>query len=223
MSILQDQGQQNSLASNSLLPDRYVSKTGGVSLSMIEAYQQTQERSNNIYQHHGIPRSNINIRSIKSTNVSNALSPIDYSVEGNCIENLPPQENGSISQSASASRSNVGCGQAVSFTRTASQGAYIIPNPSALSCTRVPLATLQPSNRSYMMQNNKRPFQNTPSSLNDSYMEQDDPNESQNSQLFQLYSNVSDSRNSPSSSQITTSQPKTPATKRLKLRDSWSR
>ena len=190
---------------------------------MIEAYQQTQERSNNIYQHHGIPRSNINIRSIKSTNVSNALSALDYSVEGNCIENLPPQENGSISQSASASRSNVGCGQAVSFTRTASQGAYIIPNQTALSCTRVPLATLQPSNRSYMMQNNKRPFQKTPSNLNDSYMEQDDPNESQNSQLFQLYSNASDSRNSPSSSQITTSQPKTPATKRLKLRDSWSR
>ena len=63
----------------------------------------------------------------------------------------------------------------------------------------------------------------------DCHMELDEHNQSQSSQVFQLYSNVSKQnsqlpvRQSSSTSQITSTEVKPPAAKRLKLRESWSR
>jgi len=219
--------------------------SSGIPLSVLESLQQRAQlqKSNAVYHQQVISGANINVFTLKPTNCVNtsstSVSPAVYSVRGNSVENLPPPENNSVGQSASASRANVGCGQAVSFSRAVSQGAYIIPNPSTLSIgssvsSRVPLAPLQQSNRSYNMPQNKRTYENNCSGLNskkveDSYMEQDENNEAKNTNIFQLYSNISE-QGKPSTSiaalpcaQQSSTEIKPPAAKRLKLRESWSR
>ena len=201
---------------------------------MLESLQQRAQlqKSNAVYHQQVISGSNINVFTLKPTNRVNSAST--YSAE-----NLPPPENYSVGQSASASRANVGCGQAVSFSRAVSQGAYIIPNPSTLSIgssvsSRVPLAPLQQSNRSYNMPQIKRTHESNSGILkskksDDSSMEQDENNEAQNTNIFQLYSNISEQAkpSSPVASapctQRNSTEAKPPAAKRLKLRESWSR
>ena len=211
---------------------------------MIENSQQTTKRqSNNSFYHQQIVSgANINVLTIKSPNCGNTstLAPALYIERGSSVENFPPLENNSVSQSINASRSNIGCGKAVSFSRSASQGAYIIPNQSAILpdnrlSSRAPLATLQPSNRTNTMSQTKRILKANYASMqsknmpDDCNMEVDEHSQSQSSQVFQLYSNVSKQssqlpvRQSSSTSQITSTEVKPPAAKRLKLRESWSR
>jgi len=200
--------------------------------------QQTQNKQNTLYHQQVISGANINVFTLQPKNFSNtslSTSPAFYTVRGGSVENLPPPENSSVYQSATASRANVGCGQAVSFSRTVSQGAYIIPNPSTLSLgssvsSRAPLATLQQSNRSFNMPKTKRTLQSNYDSLastilaEESHMEQDENNETKGSKIFQLYSNSVDNENqSTVSKQADSTQSNPPAAKRLKLRDSWSR
>ena len=205
-------------------------------MSVIESHQ--QQKQNTVYEQ-VISGANINVFTIKPKNCSNtslsSKSPAFYPVRGGSAENLPPPENSSVYHSAAASRANVGCGQAVSFSRTVSQGAYIIPNPSTLSLgssvsSRVPLATLQQSNKSFNMPQTKRVHQSNYDSLasnnsaEESHMEQDDNIEAKSSQIFQLYSNSVEHGNQPTvSKQADVTQINPPAAKRLKLRDSWSR
>ena len=210
---------------------------------MIENSQQsTKRQSNNSFYHQQIVSgANINVLTIKSPNCGNTstLAPALYIERGSSVENFPPLENNSVSQSINASRSNIGCGKAVSFSRSASQGAYIIPNQSATLpdnrlSSRAPLATLQPSNRTNTMSQTKRILKANYASMqsenmpDDCHMEQDD-RKAQSSNIFQLYSNVSNQksqqpvRTSLSTSKITSTEVKPPAAKRLKLRESWSR
>ena len=210
---------------------------------MIENSQQsTKRQSNNSFYHQQIVSgANINVLTIKSPNCGNTstLAPALYIERGSSVENFPPLENNSVSQSINASRSNIGCGKAVSFSRSASQGAYIIPNQSAILpdnrlSSRAPLATLQPSNRTNTMSQTKRILKANYASIqsknmpDDCHMEQDD-RKAQSSNIFQLYSNVSNQksqqpvRTSLSTSKITSTEVKPPAAKRLKLRESWSR
>ena len=206
---------------------------------MIESIQhQTQQKQNAVFHQQVISGANINVFAIKPKNCSNtslSISPAFYTVRGGSAENLPPPENSSIYQSATASRANVGCGQAVSFSRTVSQGAYIIPNPSTLSLgssvsSRAPLGTLQQNNRSFNMPQTKRALQSNHDSLasnnsaEESHMDEDENNEAKSSQIFQLYSNSVDHANeSTVSRHADSTQIKPPAAKRLKLRESWSR
>ena len=169
---------------------------------MIENFQQqTQQIPNTVYHQQVISGANINVFSVKPKTCGNtplsSIPPAYYTVAGGSVENLAPPENSSVYQSAVASRANVGCGQAVSFSRTVSKGAYIIPNPSTLSLgssvsSRVPLATLQQSNKSFNMPQTKRALQsnydnsNSNNCVDGSQMEQDENNEAQSSQIFQL-------------------------------------
>ena len=210
---------------------------------MIENSRQTskQQSHNSFYHQQIVSGANIDVLTIKSPNCGNPseIAPALYIERGSSAENLPPLENNSVSQSINASRSNIGCGKAVSFSRPASQGAYIIPNQSAIIpdnrlSSRAPLATLQPSNRTNTMSQTKRILKANYASMqsenmpDDCHMEQDD-RKAQSSNIFQLYSNVSNQksqqpvRTSLSTSQITSTEVKPPAAKRLKLRESWSR
>merc|ERR1719430_1917678 len=142
------------------ISEQIINSSNGITLSVIENSQQTTKRqSNNSFYHQQIVSgANINVLTIKSPNCGNTstLAPALYIERGSSVENFPPLENNSVSQSINASRSNIGCGKAVSFSRSASQGAYIIPNQSAILpdnrlSSRAPLATLQPSNRTNTM------------------------------------------------------------------------
>ena len=207
---------------------------------MIETFQQqTQQIPNTVYHQQVISGTNINVFSVKPKTCGNtplsSIPPAYYTVAGGSVENLAPPENSSVYQSAAASRANVGCGQAVSFSRAVSKGAYIIPNPSTLSLgssvsSRVPLATLQQTNKSFNMPQTKRVHQSNYDSLasnnsaEESHMEQDDNIEAKSSQIFQLYSNSVEHASQPTvSRQADVTQINPPAAKRLKLRDSWSR
>ena len=213
---------------------------------MIESlHQQAHQQNPNTIQHQQvISGTNINVFKLKPPHCVNTsstlLSPALYNTSTSSIENLPPHEN-SLYQSATASRANVGCGKAVSFSRAVSQGAYIIPTQSSTSIgssasSRVPLATLQRNSRSYNMPQNNQISPNnydikSDNCLEESYMEQDENNSAQKSQVFQLYPNTSEHQNpSPSSvgvpsseSNVNSTHFKPPAAKKIKLRDSWSR
>ena len=181
----------------------------------------------------------LTIKSPNSGNCPTSITPALYIDRGSSVENLPPPENNAVSQSITASRSNIGCGKAVSYSRPVSQGAYIIPNTTAIPSenrisSRAPLATLQHSNLNHTMSQTKRILQANYASIqaenlsDTSYMEQDENSQPQSSQVFQLLSNISNQSNSQPvrtslSSHVISTEGNPPAAKRLKLRDSWSR
>ena len=208
----------------------------------IQQLPQQQNSSNSFYHQQIVSGANINVLTIKSSSCGNtsSVSPAIYIERGSSVENLPPQENNSIRQSINASRSNIGCGKAISYSRSVSQGAYIIPSQSVVYPdnrvpSRAPLATLQPSiRRTSTMSQTKQILQANYASMQSEnlsdvcLMEQDEQSQPQNSQVFQLFSSLPKQQPQPvkkslSSTQVTSTEVKPPAAKRLKLRDSWSR
>ena len=221
-----------------------MSSSSGISLSAREKHQQIQQNNGSFYHQQILSGANINVLTIKSPNSGNSttsIAPAQYIDRGSSVENLPPPENNAVSQSITASRSNIGCGKAVSFSRPVSQGAYIIPNTTTIPSenrisSRAPLATLQHSNLNHTMSmsQTKRILEASYASMqaenlsDTSYMEQDENSQPQSSQVFQLFSNISQQSNSQPirtsvSSHVISTEGNPPAAKRLKLRDSWSR
>ena len=216
--------------------------SSGISLSARDNQQQRPQNNGSFYHQQILSGANINVLTIKSPSsgsTTTSITPALYIERGSSVENLPPPVNNSVSQSITASRSNIGCGKAVSFSRSVSQGAYIIPNSTTILSenrisSRAPLATLQHSNLNHTMSQTKRILQANYASMqaenlsDTSYMEQDENSQPQSAQALELFSNISKQSNSVPirtslSSHVISSEGNPPAAKRLKLRDSWSR
>ena len=206
---------------------------------MVESlHQPTHQHSSDNFQQM-ISETKINVFTLKappSMHTSNTISPAIFNTNTSSIENLRPQENNSLSQSATASRANVGCGKAVSVSREVSQGAFIIPTQNSITIgssvsSRIPLATLQQNSRSQNMPQNKLVSTNnrkSGSTLEESFMEQDENVSVQNVQVFQLYSSPSRNSNELVGTTLSGQSPNQtqfnpPAPKRMKLRESWFR
>ena len=233
------------MPSASIIPlSEYTSNTPGFQLALVEDLRQQTYQQNSSSHDQQAVSGKLNVFALKSSQCNNTTTSLGPTLLSNAspssIENLPPQDNISLSQSAAASRANVGCGKAISCARSVSQGAYIIPTTNTIPVSssvssRVPLATLQQSSGSYIMSRQNlisaasysKPKES--SMPHESDMEQDENNSgnsAQNSQVFQLLSHTSagNAKSSKSSiSNASSSYFKPPAAKKIKLRDSWHR